>query len=464
MARIGYLQDTELAATIKEPMAEELDDTFQGLNDTLTDLSGREIGADNPTDILDRQSADIRYAAFGSGVLTFNTRTGAVTLLSADVTTALGYTPYNATNPSGYISGNQTITFSGDASGSGATSVTLTLATVNSNVGSFGSSTAIPVITVDGKGRITSVSTTTPAPPAATAWGTITGTLSSQTDLQNALNLKAPIASPVFTGTVGIGSPSTGLAKLHVSLDGTTPSSALYTSTESILATSNAANPVRLAGASATATVAPQFISTRAKGTLASPTTVANGDRLLSIVAQGYNGSTIGNGAQIVFEVDGTPVSGGRVPGTLYVITTADDGSGALKRWQWLNTGHYVPGLDNVYNIGSSSLRPKAVYAAELRGSAVYTNIRSVTTNYAIVADDHTVLGDATAGAMAVNLPAAASNSGRIIVVKKIDSSGNAVTIQANGSDTIDGAATKAISIQWSSFTIQCNGTGWFIL
>jgi len=32
-------------------------------------------------------------------------------------------------------------------------------------------------------------------------WGTITGTLSDQTDLQNALNLKAPIASPVFTGS-----------------------------------------------------------------------------------------------------------------------------------------------------------------------------------------------------------------------------------------------------------------------
>lgn len=36
------------------------------------------------------------------------------------------------------------------------------------------------------------------------AWGTITGTLSAQTDLQSALNLKAPLASPTFTGTVTI--------------------------------------------------------------------------------------------------------------------------------------------------------------------------------------------------------------------------------------------------------------------
>jgi len=34
------------------------------------------------------------------------------------------------------------------------------------------------------------------------AWGSITGTLSGQADLQNALNLKANLASPTFTGTV----------------------------------------------------------------------------------------------------------------------------------------------------------------------------------------------------------------------------------------------------------------------
>lgn len=38
-----------------------------------------------------------------SGVSSFNTRTGAVTLSSTDVTTALGFTPYDAANPSSYI-------------------------------------------------------------------------------------------------------------------------------------------------------------------------------------------------------------------------------------------------------------------------------------------------------------------------------------------------------------------------
>ena len=46
----------------------------------------------------------------GGGVASFNTRTGAVTLSSTDVTTALGYTPYNSTNPSGYTTNTGTVT------------------------------------------------------------------------------------------------------------------------------------------------------------------------------------------------------------------------------------------------------------------------------------------------------------------------------------------------------------------
>lgn len=47
------------------------------------------------------------------------------------------------------------------------------------------------------------------------SWGAITGTLANQTDLQNALNLKAPLASPTFTGTVsGITATMVGLGNV----------------------------------------------------------------------------------------------------------------------------------------------------------------------------------------------------------------------------------------------------------
>lgn len=51
-------------------------------------------------------------------------------------------------------------------------------------------------------------------------WGQIIGTLSEQTDLQNALNLKAPINSPTFTGTVsGITKTMVGLGAVDNTSD-----------------------------------------------------------------------------------------------------------------------------------------------------------------------------------------------------------------------------------------------------
>ena len=55
---------------------------------------------------------------------------------------------------------------------------------------------------------------------SVTSWGTISGTLSTQTDLQNALNAKAPLASPTFTGTVsGITKSMVGLSNVDNTSD-----------------------------------------------------------------------------------------------------------------------------------------------------------------------------------------------------------------------------------------------------
>lgn len=77
----------------------------------------------------------------------------------------------NVSNLSGTNTGDQTITLTGDVTGSGTGSFAATLATVNANVGSFGSSTSIPSYTVNGKGLITASSSNVVIAPA----GTLTG-------------------------------------------------------------------------------------------------------------------------------------------------------------------------------------------------------------------------------------------------------------------------------------------------
>jgi len=74
-----------------------------------------------------------------------------------------------------YLTGNQSITVSGDATGSGTTSIALTLANSGVTAGTYGSTTLVPVITVDSKGRITSV-TTAAISGSLTFTGDVTGT------------------------------------------------------------------------------------------------------------------------------------------------------------------------------------------------------------------------------------------------------------------------------------------------
>jgi hypothetical protein len=79
------------------------------------------------------------------------------------------------------LSGDATATFAG-VSGNTNSLATLTLATVNSNPGTFGSTTLIPVVTVNGKGLVTSVTTASISTALGIAGGTGTDTVTLGTD------------------------------------------------------------------------------------------------------------------------------------------------------------------------------------------------------------------------------------------------------------------------------------------
>lgn len=80
------------------------------------------------------------------------------------------YYPYWS-NPRGFLTGNQSITFTGDATGSGTTSIPLTLATVNSAPGSYGSSNQVPTLTINAKGLVTLVANTSIIFPVTSVFG-----------------------------------------------------------------------------------------------------------------------------------------------------------------------------------------------------------------------------------------------------------------------------------------------------
>lgn len=89
------------------------------------------------------------------------------------------------------------------------------------------------------------------------------------------------------------------------------------------------------------------------------------------------------------------------------------------------------------------------------------------TASYTITIADATkiIAVDSTTGAATITLLAAAvAGDGFEVTVKKTDSSSNAVTIDGDGSETIDGSATYAITRQYEATSIRSDGTNWLIL
>jgi len=88
----------------------------------------------------------------------------------------------------------------------------------------------------------------------------------------------------------------------------------------------------------------------------------------------------------------------------------------------------------------------------------------SISTNTTLDATHNVVDVDASSAAITITLPTAVGINGREYVIRKLDSSANAVTVDGNGAETINGAATKALSTQFETVHIMSDGANWIIL
>jgi hypothetical protein len=90
------------------------------------------------------------------------------------------------------------------------------------------------------------------------------------------------------------------------------------------------------------------------------------------------------------------------------------------------------------------------VYAAE-------QNVVRKAANYTATMSDYLILCDASAGAFVVSLPSA-THVGKTLVIVKVDSTANAVTVTPFGNDTIEGASSKTLSAQYDKIIVTADG------
>jgi hypothetical protein len=113
--------------------------------------------------------------------------------------------------------------------------------------------------------------------------------------------------------------------------------------------------------------------------------------------------------------------------------------------------------------VGINTITPTSTL--EVNGS-VGQKVTAITGDTTLDATYNTVVCNNGGTAITINLPTVASSAcdGRIYTIKKGMSSTNNVTIDGDGSETIDGATTFVLSDMQGAVTITSDGTEWKII
>lgn len=137
----------------------------------------------------------------------------------------------------------------------------------------------------------------------------------------------------------------------------------------------------------------------------------------------------------------------------------------------------YDAGLQSIS--GLTTAADKAIYTTASDTYATYdltsmartraakggTTSVTATTYTTLITDDVILVDDDTAGAdVTITLLAAATaGDGFQMTIKKLGTTGT-VTLDGNGSETIDGELTLDILVQYNSVTLVCDGSNWYII
>lgn len=185
-----------------------------------------------------------------------------------------------------------------------------------------------------------------------------------------------------------------------------------------------------------------KFIGQKARGTLASPANVQNGDSLLRMAARAYTGTFFG-GPTIEALVDGA-------------VTSAQ---GPATRWEFNTTVSNSGGSGSLALTLDSSQR--AIFASTVSATGYFHAVCAKTGNYTLTSSESYCTGDVSGGAFSFTLPTAVGIAGRIYTIKKIDSSTTGVGIATTGGQTIDGAASASLVSQWDCISVLSNNVNW---
>jgi len=117
----------------------------------------------------------------------------------------------------------------------------------------------------------------------------------------------------------------------------------------------------------------------------------------------------------------------------------------------------------------NSFLQVGHVQSGNYAGSLTYVSSTSsnytIGSNASVTTAGETVLVNAGSGSVTITLPdATATYVFNVHNVKKTDSTTNTVVINTTSGQTIDGASSATIKVQYASITLATDGANWFVI
>lgn len=140
----------------------------------------------------------------------------------------------------------------------------------------------------------------------------------------------------------------------------------------------------------------------------------------------------------------------------IQVVTTASSNEG----FQVVNGTSATLEVGNVAGVVQTRANTQFTVAGNLTAVPATTKTATFTAG----ATEYMIACDASSGAITANLPALSGVLGRFYTIIKTDSTGNAVTLDGNISETINGATTLALAAQWQYVTVWATSGGWLVV
>lgn len=396
---------------------------------------------------------------------------------------AADWSTFNSKQPAGsYITA-----LTGDGTASGPGSAAFTLATVNSNIGTFAS------VTVNGKGLVTAAANL--SGDATTSSSTITlatvnSNVGSFTNANITVNAKGLITAAAngTAGTVTSVSVATANGFAGTSSGGATPALTLTTTITGILQ----GNGTAISAATTTGTGnvvlsdSPTLTGTivAAALTLSTPLGVASGGTgassltahalligngtspitQLAAVATGSLLASAGTTADPAYSTTPTLGVNGTTAGTLSLATSTGGGASVTIQNTSATSAYNFNLPSTAGTAGLFLVSQGGGSTAMSWGTAGNISVVSKTTTYAIASTDGLIL--CSGSAFTVTLPTASGTAGETHRIMKTDSSlTNIITIATTSSQTIGFYGTSVtINTQGEAWTVVSDGSNWQVV